>query len=223
MSLEWMLIRGSGLVAFVLLAAATVWGLVVSLGVLPRSVKNLTLVHESLSVGALLAVMVHMAGLLIDDFVEFDLEALLVPGRSGWRPLAVSWGIVSFYGMVLVIASFYVRKSIGQGQWRAIHYGSFGVFLGALVHGLSAGTDSGHPAVFALYAAAATVVAVLVVVRVAMARAGGQGARASAPAGPGAAQAEPAEGGSRENRPKRDRAAMLAAAREAAGSPRGDG
>lgn len=169
MSLEWMLIRGSGLVAFVLLAGATIWGLVLSLGVLSRSTKSLTFVHESLSVGALLATIVHMVALYTHDFLEFDAADILVPGRSEWRPLAVAWGIVAFYAMVLVIVSFYMRKRIGQRQWRLLHFLSYGVFLGALVHGLAAGTDSAEPVVLGIYIASAAVVVGLTAIRLAVA------------------------------------------------------
>ncbi len=163
-----MLIRGSGLVAFGLVAGATIWGLVLSLGVLPSSVKRMTLVHESLSVGAVLATAVHMVALYVHDFVEFDLRAVLVPGAAQWRPVAVSWGTVSFYGLLIVVASFYVRRHIGQRYWRLLHFGSFGIFIGVLVHGIAAGTDSNHPAVLAGYAAAASIVLGLTAVRVAM-------------------------------------------------------
>lgn len=166
MSVEWMLIRGSGLVAFAMLALATIWGLVLSLGVLPKSVKRLTFAHEALSVGALLATGVHMVALGTHDFIEFDLRGLLVPGASQWRPLAVAWGVVAFYGMLVVIVSFYLRKHIGQRYWRLLHFGSFGVFVGAMVHGIAAGTDTSHPAVFGLYVASAAAVMGLLVMRV---------------------------------------------------------
>lgn len=168
MSLEWMIIRGSGLVAFSLLALATIWGLVLSLGVLPRATKRVTFAHESLSVGALLATIVHMVGLYLHDFIEFDARSILVPGAAEWRPLAVAWGVVAFYGMLVVIASFYLRKHIGQRYWRLLHFASFGVFLGALAHGIAAGTDTSHPVVFTLYIASAAVVIGLTAMRVAM-------------------------------------------------------
>lgn len=168
MSLEWMLIRGSGLVAYSLLAGATIWGLVLSLGVLSRSTRSLTFVHESLSVGALLATGVHMVALFLHDYLEFTAEEILVPGTSDWRPVAVAWGSVAFYGMLILTLSFYLRKQIGQRQWRLLHFGAFGVFAGGLVHGVMAGTDTSHPVVLGLYVATAAVVIVLVAMRIAV-------------------------------------------------------
>jgi hypothetical protein len=149
-----------------MLALATIWGLVLSLGVLPKSVKRLTFAHESLSVGALLATVVHMVALYTHDFIEFDLRGVLVPGSSVWRPLAVAWGVVAFYGMIVVIVSFYLRKHIGQRYWRLLHFASFGVFLGALVHGIAAGTDASHPVVFGLYVASGAIVVGLLAMRI---------------------------------------------------------
>lgn len=175
MSVGWLVIRGSGLLAFALLAAAMVWGLVLSLKVRPRAVKSLTMVHEALSVGALLATAVHMVALWQHDFVEFTVDELLVPGVSDWRPTAVAWGVMAFYGLVIVTVSFYLRAHIGQRQWRLLHFGSFGVFVGALVHGVMAGTDTAHPAVLVLYGFSVVAVLSLVAMRLAALTSGSVG------------------------------------------------
>lgn len=167
MSLEWMLIRGSGFVALALLGGSVVWGLLLSLKMLPRSAKALTSVHEALSVGALLATVVHLVALWTHDYLEFTVAELLVPGLSDWRPVAVAWGVVAFYGMVLVTVSFYLRSGIGQRYWRLLHFASFGVFAGSVAHGLLAGTDSAHPVVVGGYVVLVASVLGLVAVRLA--------------------------------------------------------
>ena len=224
MTLQWMLIRGSGLLAYLLLAASVLWGLVLSLGVLPKSVKNLTLVHESLSVGALVATLVHMVGIAFDEFIDFDAAAVLVPGRAPWKPMAVAWGVAAFYGMVVVILSFYIRKHIGQSTWRSLHYLSFGVFLSALLHGLTAGTDTANPLVFLLYAATGAAVLALVVLRIVMTGHGGtkpdspspRPTKAETPAPDGSSAPQPAgTGAGATERKPRIPAEALAAARAA--------
>ncbi len=166
MSVEWLLIRGSGLVAYALLAAVMAWGLVLSMKARPRSVKRLTSIHEALSVGALLATVVHMFTLWRHDFVDFTLEEVLVPGASDWRPVAVAWGVLAFYGMVIVTVSFYLRAKITQRYWRLLHFGSYGVFLAGLVHGILAGTDTTHPLVLGFYIVSASAVVALLAMRV---------------------------------------------------------
>lgn len=167
MSVEWLLIRGSGVAAFALLSASTIWGLLLSTKLMARLVKAkpLTWFHESLGIGALIATATHVFVLSIHDFLDFTWGEILVPGRSDWRPGAVALGIAAAYGLVVVIGSFYVRKSIGQKTWRAIHFTSFGVFVSALLHGITAGTDTRAPMMIGLYIGAAAAVFVLLGLR----------------------------------------------------------
>jgi len=168
MSVEWLVIRGSGVAAFALLSAASIWGLLVSSKLLGRLVKAkpLTWFHESLGVGALLATLVHVGVLSVHDFLDFSWTEILVPGASDWRPLAVTLGIAGFYGMVVVSTSFYFKHRIGQKRWRAIHFASFGVFVSSLVHGIWAGTDSSSPMMIGLYLGSAISVFSLVALRI---------------------------------------------------------
>ena len=179
MSTEWLVIRGSGVVAFALLSAATIWGLLVSTKLLGRwvKVKALTWFHESLGIGALLATLVHVVVLSFHDFLDFSWAEILVPGLSDWRPMAVTAGIGAFYGLVLVGTSFYFKRWIGQKAWRTIHFASFGVFVTSLLHGVWAGTDTSSPIMVGLYLGSAIVVFSLVALRIV-----GESSRTSAPA-----------------------------------------
>ena len=168
MNLEWMLIRGTGIVAYLLLAMSMVWGLLLSTKLLGRAVKAkpLTWIHEAFGVGSLLATGAHMLFLWTDDFIEFDAAALFVPGASTWKPLAVAWGITAFYAMFVVSASFYVKRFIGHAAWRAIHFLAFGTFAAAAIHGITAGTDASHPVVTGMYVGSISIVALLIAIRV---------------------------------------------------------
>lgn len=167
MSLEWMIIRGSGIVAFTALSAATIWGLLVSSKLLVKLVKAkpLTWFHESLGIAALAATGVHIGVLSIHEFLDFTWTEILVPGTSDWRSDAVSLGVVAMYGLVIVVGSFYVKKRIGQKTWRLIHFASLGVFLASLLHGITAGTDTRTPLVLGIYLGSALVVGALVGLR----------------------------------------------------------
>lgn len=167
MSLEWLVIRGSGIVAFCLLSAATIWGLLVSTKILGRLVKAkpLTWFHESLGIGALIATGVHIGVLSVHDFLEFTWLEILVPGQSDWEPLPIALGVVGLYGLVIVVGSFYVKKRIGQRRWRAIHFASFGVFVSSFLHGMLAGSDTRTPMMLGIYLGCALVVSLLVASR----------------------------------------------------------
>lgn len=155
--------------AFAMLAASTIWGLMLTTKVLGSwaRAKPLTWFHESLAIGALLATIVHMVVLSVHQFIEFDWADILIPGRSGWRPTAVALGVVAFYGSALLAVSFYLKRLIGQRAWRVIHFASFGVFVSAALHGILSGTDSGEPWMIGVYAASASMVVLLVVIRLA--------------------------------------------------------
>jgi DMSO/TMAO reductase YedYZ heme-binding membrane subunit len=187
--MTWMIIRGSGLAAFGLLAASTIWGLLVSSGFLGRLVKAkpLTYMHESLAVAAILATVAHLVALSMDEFISFGWRELFVPGASSFEPMWVTFGIIAFYGMLLVSASFYVRKHIGQKAWRYIHFGTFGIYLATAVHGLMAGTDSSNQYVQWMYIGSTAIVIALTAMRVA---AGGAKSRPKRPVRPTATPSE---------------------------------
>lgn len=178
-----MIIRGSGIAAFALLTASTAWGLLVSSKLLTRMVKAkpLTWFHESLGIGALLATVIHITVLSVHDYLDFTWAEILVPGKSDWRALPVALGIMAFYCLTIVVVSFYVKKWIGQKMWRTIHFISIGVFVSALAHGITAGTDTKSPMMIGIYAGSLLVVSVLLAYRLSSA----ERRPASATAGPG--------------------------------------
>lgn len=182
MSIEWMAIRGSGIIAFLLLSGSTIWGLLISTKVLGRAVKakGVAWFHESLGIASLVATGVHMYFLFNHDYIDFGYRSLFVPGASAWRPLAVSLGVVAFYMMFLITVSFYVKKWIGQNAWRAIHMTSFGTFVGAGLHGIFSGTDTSHPVVLGMYAGSLAIVTMLMIIRISQAATPERPARAAA-------------------------------------------
>ena len=56
--------------------------------------------------------------------------------------------------MLVVYASFSLRRRIGARNWRRLHWATYAIFAAATVHGLAAGTDSAQPWAFALYLSA---------------------------------------------------------------------
>jgi predicted ferric reductase len=189
MSVQWMVIRGSGIIAFLLLAGSTVWGLLISTKVLGRAVraKGVTWFHESLGIASLVATGVHMFVLFNHDFISFGYKDLFIPGASSWRPLAVALGVVAFYAMVVITTSFYVKRWIGQRAWRAIHMLTFGTFLSAGLHGALSGTDTSNPVVMGMYVGSLAIVAMLLIIRIVQAAAPPAPVRALTPRAPGRA------------------------------------
>ena len=97
--LLWYAARSSGLVAWVLLAAAVVWGLAIStkaLGARPRPAWLLDL-HRFLGAAAVVFSGIHVASIVLETYVHFGLVEVLVPFTGTWHPVAVAWGIAGVY------------------------------------------------------------------------------------------------------------------------------
>lgn len=157
----WILARASGLTAYVLLTLAVLAGLVVKSRPFGRALRaaSATDTHKFLSLLALGSVAIHGLALTLDKTVRIGLGALLVPGLSGYRPLATGLGVVAAELAALIIASFPLRKRIGARAWRRLHWATYGVFGLATAHGLAAGTDSSQHWALGLYLGAVFAVA----------------------------------------------------------------
>ena len=151
----WLLARASGLTAYALLTASVLAGLVLKSRPF-RSLKRaaVTDTHRFLALLGLGAIALHGLTLLFDRTVQLTPAALLVPGASPYRPLAVGIGVLAAELMLVVYASFALRRRIGARNWRRLHWATYAVFGAATVHGLTAGTDTAQPWAFAGYLAA---------------------------------------------------------------------
>jgi len=54
----------------------------------------------------------------------------------------VGIGQLACYTWAILALTFYIRPIIGQKSWRFLHYGSFGMYLLGIFHGLFSGTDT---------------------------------------------------------------------------------
>ena len=167
-SLPWLVERLAGFLAYFAVAGSVIYGLLLSTKILDAVAhRPITFsLHQDLASVGLGLAGVHGVLLGLDKTVPFSLSQIAVPGLAPYAPLAVAAGQVSFYLMAIVIASFYVRRTIGQRTWRALHYLTFLAFVGATAHGLTAGTTSGSAWAWAIYVTASTVVVFLFAYRV---------------------------------------------------------
>ncbi len=165
----WYLSRSSGIVALALLVLSVAWGVLLSTRALRPHDRPAWLLdlHKWLGGTALAMTGLHMLGLYLDGYIEFGLAELLVPGSSEYRPLAVAIGVFSFYVMVAVQATSYLRRRLSKRLWHGIHLLSYGLVWGAAIHAGMAGTDTVNRAYQALailltmVAVAATIVRIV--------------------------------------------------------------
>jgi sulfoxide reductase heme-binding subunit YedZ len=152
----WLLARASGFAAYILLTLSVLAGLAVK----SRPFRNVaaaaqTDTHRAFALAGLAMLVLHGAALVLDQTVRMPLYALVVPFASAYRPAAVAFGVLAAELMAVVYWSFSLRRRIGVRNWRRLHWLTYAVFLGATVHGLTAGTDTGRGWAAAVYLGAA--------------------------------------------------------------------
>jgi sulfoxide reductase heme-binding subunit YedZ len=151
----WLLARASGLTAYALLTASVLAGLVLKsrpfASLKPAAVTD---THRFLALLGLGTIGLHGTTLLLDRTIQLTPAALVVPGASPYRPVAVGIGVLAAEVMLVVYASFALRRRIGSRNWRRLHWATYAIFAAATAHGLAAGTDTAAPWVFAFYLAA---------------------------------------------------------------------
>jgi predicted ferric reductase len=173
--LWWYLSRATGIVALVLLVLSFIWGILLSTRAL-RGVDRpawLLATHTWLAGTGLVMLAAHLAGLVLDGWVDFGATDLLVPGVATWQgatrtaEIGTAVGVVAMYVTVIVQATSYMRRRLSRRMWLALHRLSFPLVLMALVHAGWTGTGTSNRAyqvmalMLAMAAAAATVIRVI--------------------------------------------------------------
>jgi methionine sulfoxide reductase heme-binding subunit len=169
--LPWYATRLLGLLAYLVLAASVVYGLLLSTGILD-AVAHRTVsftLHQDLSAIGLGLALVHAAMLTLDRSVPYTVAEVFLPLIGPYRPVWVAMGQLALLVTVVVTASFSVRRRIGQKRWRTLHYVSFLAFLAATAHGLMAGTDTAAPWALWGYLVATALVVFLTAYRIVLA------------------------------------------------------
>lgn len=141
--LTWYVARSSGLLAWTLLTASVLWGLLLSTKILGRAPRPSWLLdlHRYLGGLATLFTVLHVVAIIVDGYVSFSVVDVLVPLASTWKPGPVAWGVVSLYLLLAVELTSLARHRLPRPLWRATHMASFPLFVMATVHGVTAGTD----------------------------------------------------------------------------------
>lgn len=168
----WFIARASGILAYLLLTASVLAGLLLRTRMFGKLARPATVtdVHRFLALLGLGAIVAHGAALALDSTVPIPVLALVVPGISPYRPLFTGAGVVAGELALLIYLSFPLRRLIGARAWRKLHYATYLVFAGATVHGIATGTDTGRPWMLALYGGAVALVVAATAFRVAVPR-----------------------------------------------------
>lgn len=165
--LWWYVARSTGIVAWALVAAAVIWGLLLTTRLLGgRSAPKWLLdLHRFLGGLAVVFTALHLAGLVADSYTHFGPVDLLVPLASAWKPLPVAGGVVAMYLLVAVEVTSLAMRRMPRRYWRWVHLTSFGCFWLATIHAVTAGTDSSNPVLWLTYLVTACLVLFLTIFR----------------------------------------------------------
>ena len=134
----WYLSRASGMVAWLVLSATCLWGILLITRMLKPADRPAWLLDLHRHLGALSVVTTGVHMLTLVGLVD------------GVNPCA-------FYVLVVVQVSSLLMKKLPRRLWHGIHLLSYVLFAMATVHGVKAGTDATNK-VFALTATAVTAI-----------------------------------------------------------------
>jgi methionine sulfoxide reductase heme-binding subunit len=140
--LFWITSRAAGVLALVLSSLAVSLGLLMSTKLLRRRGPDLLAAHEILSLSAIVAIVVHGATLLGDQYLNASLVDITVPFAFSYQTVWTSLGIISGWGLALLGLSYYARRWFGAARWRKVHRFTAVVWLAGLGHSLGEGTDA---------------------------------------------------------------------------------
>jgi methionine sulfoxide reductase heme-binding subunit len=145
----WWVTRAAGIVAWAVVAAAVVWGLLASTKMIRRRGAPAWILdlHRYLGTLTIVFVVIHVGAIWLDSFVKFDAKQLFVPFTASWRPQAVAWGIFSTYLLVAIQTTSWAMRKLPRKLWHRVHLLSIPMLVGATVHGFLAGADRTNRAV----------------------------------------------------------------------------
>jgi sulfoxide reductase heme-binding subunit YedZ len=139
----WIASRAAGVAALLCSSAAVGVGLTMGGRLVKGRVGDLRVLHESLSLATIVALVVHAAALLGDSFLAPSVADLTVPFASGYQRWWMAVGIVGGWMLVILGLSYYARAWIGVQRWRGLHRFTALAWLLGLAHSLGQGTDAG--------------------------------------------------------------------------------
>lgn len=112
-------------------------------------------VHRSAAVTGLLLLVAHVVAVILDSNVDISASVIVWPFGSGYRPFAMTVGVLALYGLVLAAVVGAARGRLAKSEafskrWRSIHIAASTGWLLSIGHSLLAGTDRGTPWMLAI-------------------------------------------------------------------------
>jgi sulfoxide reductase heme-binding subunit YedZ len=157
----WYATRATGIVAMLLFTAVVALGTLVANRVGGTFIGRFEVneVHRSLSMVAVVFLVIHIVTTVLDSFVSTGLISAVIPMTSTYKRIPVALGAVSFDLILAVWISSLLKLRMKNQTWRFIHWFSWLGYAISLVHGYLTGTDAHKGIGMLLVAGCAGVVA----------------------------------------------------------------
>lgn len=139
----WITSRAAGVACLLLSSAAVGVGLSMSGRLIKGRKSDLRVLHESLSLATLAALVIHAAALLGDTFLNLGVADIAVPFVSGFQRWWMAAGIIGGWMLIVLGLAYYARTRIGVERWHAMHRFTAVAWVLGLMHALGQGTDTG--------------------------------------------------------------------------------
>jgi predicted ferric reductase len=143
----WYTTRATGMVALILFTIVVTMGTLVANRVGGTYVGRFEIneLHRSLSIVAMLFLVIHILSTVLDSYVSTGLISAIAPFTSSYRRLPVAIGTIAFDLMLCVWVSSLLKVRIKNSSWRFIHWFSWLAFASAATHSFLTGSDSHKP------------------------------------------------------------------------------
>lgn len=168
----WLLIRSTGLSAYLLLSLSVFIGTLYSLREQIKPVfkiPDLRAIHIYLSSMALGATLLHGGMLLFHREKErLSLHEILVPFAARYDSFWIGLATIALYLMVLLAITGFMQRRFSISTWRKIHTASYVTFVLALLHSIAVGTDTASAGIMIFYATTGFLVGIVYLYRVVM-------------------------------------------------------
>jgi sulfoxide reductase heme-binding subunit YedZ len=150
----------AGYIAYSLMVATVVLGLLTTAGTIRRSVRRQTIydIHMILSIMAITATALHALSHMLKQVDPFNVMQELVPFAT---PFHVTLGVIAFELMLVAAISVSIQQQLSYHRWHWVHRIAYPAYVLVIVHVLLSAHHRSDGIVIATLATTASVVAIV--------------------------------------------------------------
>ncbi|HYO85740.1 MAG TPA: ferric reductase-like transmembrane domain-containing protein [Dermatophilaceae bacterium] len=139
----WFLSRATGAVSVATLTVVVVLGLVTASRRRPRGIRSAVVMglHRSLSLGASVFLVVHVATAILETYVSIGWISAIVPFTASYQRAWVGLGTIAVDLAAAIIITSLLRHRLPERVWKGVHLTAFAFWPIAVVHGIAMGTS----------------------------------------------------------------------------------